>query len=160
MARPTIYDSKYCDMIIDYFNVQPQQTVYKETYYADGGVKSKEPVVLAAQFPTFQGFANEIGVNGDTLVEWSKKYDEFSAAYAQAKAIQEKIWLINGIGGQYNAQFAQFFGKNCLGYSDKSQIDIANANDKPFQVSNLSEADIKKSLADLGFVQGKTKKDA
>ena len=27
------------------------------------------------------------------------------------------------MSGLYNAQFAQFFGKNCLGYKDKQEIE-------------------------------------
>lgn len=96
---------------------------YKRTYYADGGVKSEEPVTVGIQFPTFQGFADSIGVDMSTLTEWRGKYARFSSAYSHAKELQEKIWLVNGMGGQYNAQFAQFFGKNCLGYKDKQETE-------------------------------------
>lgn len=132
IGRPTKYKPEYCQQIIDYFNVEPQQTTYKKTYYADGTLKSEEPVVLAEQFPTLQGFAHEIGVDVDTLLNWTKKHDEFFGAYTRAKELQEKIWLINGMGGLYNSQFAQFFGKNCLGYKDKTEQDI---NVAPFEVN-------------------------
>ncbi len=122
-GRPTKYKEEYCAGIIEYFNLPPQQTVYKKTYYADGTLKSEEPVILAEQLPTFQGFADSIGVHFDTLNQWCKDYPEFSEAYARAKQLQEKIWLVNGMGGQYNSQFAQFFGKNCLGYKDKTEVD-------------------------------------
>lgn len=126
-GRPTKYKEEYCQRIIAYFDRPPQQTVYKRTFYADGGVKSEEPIVLGEQLPTFQGFAHEIGVAVPTLLEWCDEHPEFSKAYARAKELQERIWLVNGMGGQYNAQFAQFFGKNCLGYKDKTEQDI-NAN--------------------------------
>jgi hypothetical protein len=117
------YKEEYCQQIIEYFNLPPQQTVYKKTYYADGTLKSEEPVILAEQLPTFQGFAHKIGTTHKTLLEWEKKYSEFGESYARAKQLQEKIWLVNGMGGQYNSQFAQFFGKNCLGYKDKTEVD-------------------------------------
>ena len=126
-GRPDKYRPEYCDTIIAYFDRPPQQITYKRTYYTDGGIKSEEPIILAEQLPTFQGFAHEIGVDVTTLLEWCEKYPQFSQSYARAKALQEKIWLINGMGGQYNSQFAQFFGKNCLGYKDKTEQDI-NAN--------------------------------
>ena len=27
------------------------------------------------------------------------------------------------MGGQYNSQFAQFFGTNCLGYKNRTEVD-------------------------------------
>jgi hypothetical protein len=142
-GRPTVYDEKYCDMIIDYFTVQPQQTVYKKTYYADGGLKSEEPVVLPEQLPTFQKFADSIGVHIDTLHEWKDKHEEFSEAYARAKQLQEHIWLVNGMSNLYNAQFAQFFGKNCLGYKDKSEVDntIRNPEGELFRIESVADAE-------------------
>lgn len=123
-GQPTKYRPEYCEQIIRYFTVQPQQTVYKRTYYANGGIKSEEPVVLPEQLPTFQKFADTIGVHISTLLEWANVHDEFSKAYARAKQLQEHIWLVNGMGNLYNAQFAQFFGKNCLGYKDKQEISL------------------------------------
>jgi hypothetical protein len=125
-GRKTKYNKKYCDEIIEYFDVPPQNTAYKEEYFNDGSLKSKVPVITATEIPTFQGFANKIGVNIDTLHEWKEVYSEFSEAYTRAKQIQEKIWLVNAMSGLYNAQFAQFFGKNCLGYKDK--VETVNKN--------------------------------
>jgi hypothetical protein len=127
-GAPTTYKEEYCQQMIDYFEREPQQTVYKKTYYADGTLKSEEPVVLPEQLPTFQGFAHEIGTTHKTLLDWANRHSEFSEAYARAKALQEKIWLDNGMGGLYNSQFAQFFGKNCLGYKDKTEIESTNIN--------------------------------
>ncbi|MEG2082426.1 MAG: terminase small subunit, partial [Oscillospiraceae bacterium] len=78
-----------------------------------------------AEFPTFQGFANFIGVDVNTLLNWTKEHAEFLGAYMRAKQLQEKVWLVNGMGGLYNSQFAQFFGKNCLGYKDKQETEIS-----------------------------------
>jgi len=122
-GRPTLYKQEYCEQIIKYFDVEPVSIERKKTYYSDGTLKTDDVVVLPALFPTFQGFANEIGVNVDTLHEWKEKHEEFSEAYTHAKELQEKIWLVNGMGGLYNAQFAQFFGKNCLGYKDKQEVE-------------------------------------
>ena len=124
VGRPSKYKPEYCEQIIQYFSVQPQQVDYKETYFADGTLKSKEPITMAQQLPTFQKFADIIGVHIDTLLEWNKEHEEFSLAYARAKQLQESIWLINGMSGLYNSQFAQFFGKNCLGYKDKTEQEV------------------------------------
>ncbi|MEG3029482.1 MAG: terminase small subunit [Oscillospiraceae bacterium] len=125
MARPTKYKKGYCELIVEYFDVPPQKAVYRKTFFADGKVKSEEPIILPAEFPTFQGFANFIGVDVNTLLNWTKEHTEFLGAYMRAKQLQEKVWLVNGMGGLYNSQFAQFFGKNCLGYKDKQETEIS-----------------------------------
>ncbi len=153
-GAPTKYRSEYCKQIIEYFTVQPQQVVYKKTYYADGGIKSEEPVVLPEQLPTFQKFADSIGVHVSTLLEWTEVHVEFSQAYARAKQLQEHIWLVNGMSNLYNSQFAQFFGKNCLGYKDKTEQEIAGPDGGPIKmqlskVAAMDDADLEAALADL-----------
>lgn len=148
-GRPTDYKVEYCDMIIEHFTIQPQQTVYKKTYYADGAIKSEEPVILPEQFPTFQKFADTIGVTVSTLWEWEKKYDEFSKAYARAKQLQENIWLVNGMSNLYNSQFAQFFGKNCLGYKDRTETELTGANGGPIELTSLSSEERQSRIESL-----------
>ncbi len=125
-GRPSKYKPEYCDMIIQYFDKPPQQVVYKETYYSDGTLKSREPIVLGAQLPTYQGFAHSIGVDAATLRRWGsdESKPEFCAAYARARELQEHILVVNAIGGQYNSQFAQFYAKNNLGYKDKTEQEV------------------------------------
>lgn len=122
-GAPTKYKSEYCKEMIEYFRVEPTQAMYKKEYFSNGNLKSEVPIVVASNIPTFQGFADKINVNMDTLTEWRKKHAEFSVAYNRCKELQEKIWLENAMNGRYNAQFAIFFGKNCLGYKDKQEIE-------------------------------------
>jgi len=119
-GRPTKYKKKYCDELVEYFDQPPQEILYKRTYFMNGQVKSEEPITdRPRELPTFQGFAHEIGVDITTLERWAAKHKEFCRAYARAKQIQENIWLQESMTGRYNAQFAKFFGVNCLGYKDK-----------------------------------------
>ena len=122
-GRPSKYKKKYCKEIIEYFKVESTKTEYKEEYFVNGELKSRVPIVTANDIPTFQGYANSIGVHMDTLQEWCKVHEEFSVAYNKAKQLQEKIWLENGMTGRYSPQFAIFFGKNCLGYKDKQEVE-------------------------------------
>ncbi len=138
MAGKTTFKPEYCDMIIEHFRVPPQVMRSKETYYADGTIKSKEEYPVAADLPTFQGFADKFGVHVDTLHKWKEDNGAFSEAYARAKQLQEHIWLVNGMSNLYNSQFAQFFGKNCLGYKDKTETEITGLNGGPIEVSNVS----------------------
>lgn len=116
-GRPTKYKKEYCQEIIDFFESEPKTIGYKRTYFMSGALKSEEPT--ARWFPTFQGFARSIGVDLLTLERWRDKHPEFRSAYARAKEIQEEIWLQESLSGRFNAQFAKFFGVNCLGYKDK-----------------------------------------
>jgi hypothetical protein len=144
-GQPTKYKPEYCDKIIEYFNVPPQQVVYKETYNADGSLKSKEPIVLPAQFPTFQGFANDIcDVSMMSMMRWCDEHIEFREAYSRAKAIQEKILLINSTGKLYDSQFSQFFAKNCLGYRDKTELAVDATVSRPYQ--GLTAEEIRAAL--------------
>lgn len=122
-GRPSKYDDKYCQDIIDFFQKPPNCVNWKEEYYKDGSLKCKTPIITASEFPTFQKFANSIGVGTSTLHDWMRDNEEFAEAYARAKEMQEHIWLVNGMQNLYNAQFAQFFGKNCLGYKDKVEVE-------------------------------------
>lgn len=134
-GRPTKYKPEFCDMIIKYFDKPPTREIYKTEYNKDGSIKSEIPIMVPAEFPTFQGFAHSINVNMDSLSEWIKVHPEFSVAYAHAKQIQESIWLQNGMSGLYNSQFAQFFGKNCLGYKDRAEVEINPDQDGVIKVS-------------------------
>ncbi|MEG0570907.1 MAG: terminase small subunit [Oscillospiraceae bacterium] len=125
-GRPTLYKKKYCSQIIEYFKVSPLVTDPKRTFYPDGTIKSEDPQVRGAEFPTFQGFASSLGVHVSTLLDWRDLHEDFAFSYALAKQLQENIWLVNSISGLYNSQFARFFGKCCLGYTDKSENETSS----------------------------------
>ena len=135
-GRPTTYKQEYCNMMIDYFDREVESITYKESYYADGTLKAKEPVIRGTEFPSFQGFAHTIGTTHKTLLDWCNNNPEFCEAYARAKEIQESIWLTGSMGNLYNSQFAQFFGKNCLGYKDKTETELSGKVEQ-----GLSDAD-------------------
>lgn len=145
VGRPTKYKEEYCDMLIEHFNITPQILKKKTEYYQNGNIKSESEYPVANELPTFQSFANKIDVNMDTLEEWKSKYKEFSEAYTRAKELQEHIWLVNGMSNLYNSQFAQFFGKNCLGYKDKQEIETTNVANLKID-SSLTTEEIRKML--------------
>ncbi len=49
------YLKRYCGDMIAYFGSSPQNILTKRSYHPDGTLKSEEPVVIAGEFPTFQG---------------------------------------------------------------------------------------------------------
>ena len=137
-GRPTKYDPIFCQQIIEYFSVPPTNIIYRTEYNKDGSVKCEVPVITAAELPTYQGFAHSIDVHIDTLIEWTKIHPKFSESYARAKQLQEQIWLVNSLENRYNAQFAMFFGKNCLGYKDKSETELTGPGGGPIQAVSLN----------------------
>lgn len=118
--RSAVYKPEYSRMMVEYFQKEPFTTLYKREYYQDGQLKSETPILTAAEFPTLQAFANSLDVDMATLQRWKEAHPAFSAAYARAKELQERLILVNGMQGLYNIQFAQFYSKNKLGY-DKQQ---------------------------------------
>lgn len=110
------YRPGFCKKMLTYFAQPPQRTEKKIAYYPDGAIKSEEPIVLPTPLPTFQGFAQSIGVPVEALEDWRKEHPDFDAAYGQARKMQENIWLVNSLTGRYNSSFAQFFGKTVLGH--------------------------------------------
>lgn len=114
------YRAGYCKKMLEYFAQPPQRVEKKVAYYPDGGVKSEEPVLLPAPLPTFQAFAESIGVPVSTLMRWRKEHPDFDTAYERARQMQENAWLVNSLAGGYNSSFAQFFGKTTLGYGDNA----------------------------------------
>lgn len=125
------YMAKYGPKMLKYFDKEPYELREIVSYHQDGSVKSTKTVAWATSLPTFQGFAAEIGVTDDTLRNWAEQYPEFGGYYRMCKQLQEKILVTNAMMGNYNAQFAQFYAKNCLGYKDKQEVDV---NENQFEV--------------------------
>lgn len=133
VGRPSGYDPKYCQDILDYFGVDPYKT--KTTIKNHKGDEQEiEVPPYATDFPTLAGFAISIGVHRDTLHEWAKTHVEFSDAYKKAKDFQERFLVINGLKGLINTPFAIFTAKNVLGWRDKqpgeSDVTINNFQSK------------------------------
>lgn len=121
IGRPSKYDPKYCEEIIEYFDIEPHFETPVTTTYKDGTTK-EEIKLIPSDLPTLAGFAVKIGVDRDTLKEWAKQHDEFSAAVKRAKECQENILVTNGIQGIYAQPFAIFTAKNVIGWKDKTEL--------------------------------------
>ena len=120
------YMAKYGPQMLKYFDKEPYELKEITTYHQDGSIKSQKQVPWAVSLPTFQGFAAQIGVTDDTLRNWAEEYPEFGGYYRMCKQLQEKILVTNAMMGNYNAQFATFYAKNCLGYKDKQEMEVTD----------------------------------
>lgn len=124
-GRPTKYKPEFCDEIITFFKRKPFELV--RTAF---GVK-KVPNTL----PTFHEFADTIGVNEDSIVEWAKeenkeKYVGFSAAYKKAKDLQKYFMVENALNGAYNPTAFIFVAKNITDMRDQKDVDLTSKGQK------------------------------
>lgn len=73
------------------------------------------------ELPTYEGFAIYIGVNPDTLYEWSKVHKEFSESLAKILAFQKKQLINDGIygGKEVNSTIVKLLLQNNHGMREK-----------------------------------------
>jgi hypothetical protein len=109
-GRPTDYDPKFCDELIEYFSIPP----YKIT--ADGEKPN--------DFPSYSGFAARIGIHRGTMNDWVKRHADFAEAYACAKEHQENFLLVNAMKGLIPPASWIFVAKNALRYRDVHPDDV------------------------------------
>ena len=118
-GRPTKYDSKYCQMIIDFFNVDlVRRIIVKETIHKDG----KKDVVydyVPNRLPTLYKFCKKIKIHPSTLPEWIKNHKEFSEAYYEVKEAYKDFLCAAGLLGHFNPGFATFVAINTTTMKDK-----------------------------------------
>jgi hypothetical protein len=127
-GRPTKYKPEYCAEIIKFFDIEPSRkevTADIKGYGKAGNqnFEKQEYKLVANRLPTFERFARQIAVNGDTIVEWSKVYPEFSAAYNTAKELQKEFLIDNGLAGLYPPASFIFTAKNITNMRDKQEVD-------------------------------------
>lgn len=144
VGRPTKYNQKYCNEILEFMARTSHEIVIDRTFYDDKNsekidsdwlkrwwVKKEEHKVFANIFPTLERFCHSIWIHKDTLVEWATAvddkwvliYPEFSDAYKRAKQIQEAILVENALANNYSPNFSMFVAKNAFGWKDKSEVD-------------------------------------
>lgn len=104
-GRPTLYDPKYCQLIIDHM----EQGLSKES------------------------FCGTIGVSKQTLYDWMKAHEEFLDAVHIGEEKSRLFWEKAGIKGMYmgkdfNAVAWKFGIANRHGWKDKADV---TSDDKP-----------------------------
>lgn len=119
VGRPTKYDKKYCDVVIDYM----------ERGY------SKEAC------------AGAIGISKQTLYDWAKKYPEFLDAISIGEARSQLFWESMAVdytvhsknGKQINGQVYGLNMRNRFNWSDKKEITVEEKDKKKTFAFDLSE---------------------
>jgi hypothetical protein len=122
IGRPTKYDPKYCDEIVKFFDRETY--VIKTVVTKKNGFRREEPKIFPLEFPTSEAFANKIGVDTDTLLNWAKNHEEFSDAYTRAKQLQYHGLIQAGLAGAYPSNAFIFVAKNYIRMKDKIEVDV------------------------------------
>lgn len=119
------YKKEYTEQLIEYFSEPPTRVEYIKHYNARGEITMEEPVVLGADYPTFEGFAIKIGVTARTLENWAESYPTtFGRAYEMAKDMQKNMIVVNALGGRYNGNFAKFIASAQFDMAEKTKQEI------------------------------------
>ena len=141
-GRPTKYDVKYCQMMIDFFNIKPFEDVNVSeeidiTEKPDGTKRTKakrQMKRMAAELPTFEKFAFDNNVTVDTLWRWANettdvmseiaplKHPEFSEAYMHCKSLQKYFLIQNGLQGTYPSAAFIFVAQNATDMVDAKTV--------------------------------------
>lgn len=127
-GRPTKYKTEYCEAIIKFFNVEPhrKEITAEIKGYGKAGNQNFEKTeykLVANPLPTLAKFARSIGVNKDTVIEWTKVHEEFSDAYNAAKDLQKDFLVDNGLAGLYPPATFIFTAKNITDMRDKQEVE-------------------------------------
>lgn len=125
VGRPSSYDPKYCEGIVDWFLDHEIYHLKKTKHFGkDGELQRETSVKEPLPPPTFYKYATHIGVCRDTLHEWSTTHDEFKKAYAIAKSYQASFITSSAMCNIANTSFSIFMMKNNHGWSDRIEQKI------------------------------------
>lgn len=118
-GRPTKYQPSYCNKLIAFMS--KGGTMVTKPMVVSGGKDEgscieDHPLGYLPAF--FEGFAISLGVCIDTLLEWCKRYPEFSYAWKRAKEIQRQQMVQGMVAGVYQPAGIIFAMKNMHGWRD------------------------------------------
>lgn len=150
-GRPPQYKSRYCQMLIRFFDIEPFTEV-KIPHYDESGKKHKtgrnkgEGVVTHYETkkepnrtPTLQRFAKKIKVGISTLYRWLDEENEetfkkeFWDAFACARACRRDFLIENELHGTYKSGSFKYIAGNLTDMTDESKHEITGPGGKPLE---------------------------
>lgn len=124
-GRPTKYKPEYCQMMLDFFDIEVMKRVEIEVK-----PNIKDVRYVPNTFPTITRFASKIGVTRDTLYEWASKKDEkgnlvnaeFSDTLTRCQDLQETLMVEGGLSGAYDSKVLIFLAPNLTRLKNKVEV--------------------------------------
>lgn len=91
------------------------------------------------RLPTLQNFAKKIKIGISTVYDWlNEEHDsyrqEFSDAFACARACRKNFLIENGLVGCHNHSYAKFVATNLTDMKDTQKQEITGEDGKPVKV--------------------------
>ena len=86
-------------------------TKYNEEMLAKAKDYVKRGMVKENGFASIEELSLILGVNDDTIVEWTKKHEEFSATIKRLKVLQKQRLMSLGLDSTYNTAMSIFLLK-------------------------------------------------
>lgn len=118
-GRPTKYTPALIKKVDEYLLTCEQEIEdYTKT---DGAQSTSYQRIVHANIPKLTAFAKYIDVDTDTLVEWRKKYDDFSVALGKIDREQHDRLVEGGLNGDYSPVITKLMLSNNHGYSEKTE---------------------------------------
>jgi len=128
-GRPSEYKKIYCSQLKKFFS-KKRFEIIKVVTTGKNNYRKEEQKRLASELPTFEVFAEKIGISRDTLYEWGKKHKEFSDTMEDCRGIQKDFLIQNGLLGLYSSNFAIFVATNLTELKHKQEIDHTSKGEK------------------------------
>jgi len=119
-GAPTKYRPEYCKKIIDYFSVDPFETIKDE--------EGKDTGIYRHKFPSLERFSQSLGISVKSLERWAKEYPDFCLAVEKSKQLQQAFLTESAMYGMTNTTFSIFTAKNIFGWSDQGPNAYAKIN--------------------------------
>lgn len=153
-GRPTKYKEEYVDALIEYFETFAREPYIKEVIERSTITKKNGDVIVTEKFklvsktlPTLFDFGRQIGVSYSTVNRWANGrvgeapqdldqdkrpylYPEFREAYNTRVGYQTQFLASVGLSGAAPSIFAIFTAKNVIGWRDKNELGLTDANGK------------------------------
>lgn len=147
-GRPSQYKSRFCRMLIKFFDVEPFTEVKVPVYDESGktykrGIHKDEKVVThfdvkrnPNRLPTLQQFAKKIHIGISTVYDWLNKdhasyHQEFSDAFACARDLRKNFLIENGLHGCHQHSYAKFVATNLTDMKDTQKQEITGEDGGP-----------------------------
>lgn len=129
LGRPTKYKPEFAQLLLEHFSI-PATTEKEVVYTNKKGETWSKMETVATDLPTFEEFAESIGVDDRTLENWFKakrsngspRFPNFFRAYMRAKQMQRNILIKNALAGRYNPAYSIFLSKNVTDMREKVEV--------------------------------------
>lgn len=123
-GRPSLYEPKYCDEMIAFFDIPLTERVLKSHTTGKNEYEKDEYVDKPNPVPYFTRYARNIGVHINTLNLWREEHPEFMDAYNTCKEIQKEFLVQNGLAGHYPPASFIFVAKNITDMRDVQETKL------------------------------------